>query len=123
MDVTTTAPDVRKPSATRILLLLLIALTAMLNGLYFSPFFDSVLFVIARPASAFFIKGQMATFYLTGLMLWLFTLILAGIPAAIWERVLKRPRGSISPLVVWLLAAAALSSPSARALYELLIEP
>lgn len=123
MDVSPAAAHVRRPSALRVLLLLLISLAAMLNGLYFSPFFDSVLFVIARPASAFFIKGQMATFYLTGLMLWLSTLVLSGIPAALWERVRGLPAGNISSLVIWLVAALALASPSAIAFYELLVEP
>lgn len=113
----------RRPSPVRMLLHFLIAAVSMLNGLYFSPFFDVVLFIIARPASAFFIKGQMATFYLTGLVLWLFTLVLAGIPAALWDRVRRMPHSDTPSLVIWLMAAIALSVPTLIAAYELFFEP
>jgi hypothetical protein len=112
----------RRPSPVRMLLLFLIAAASMLNGLYFSPFFDIVLFIIARPAAAFFIKGQAATFYLTGLVLWLFTLVLAGIPAALWERVRRLPQTNMTSLVIWLIAAMALSIPSVMAAYELFFD-
>lgn len=110
-------------SLWRSLLLLLVAVAAMPNGLFFSPLFDSVLFMLPRTAAAFFIKGQTAMFYLTGIVLWLFTLVLAGIPAAIYDRVRRLPGGSPVSLLIWLLAALLLSIPSLQAAFELFVEP
>jgi len=123
MGVTSAEAPARRPSALRALLLALIAIAAMPNGLYFSPFFDIVLFLIPRASAPFFIKGQMATFYFTGVMLWLLTMALSGIPAAIWDRIRGLPYGSPASLLIWLVAAMALSIPSLLAFYELLLEP
>lgn len=113
----------RRPSILRGLLLALIAAAAMPNGMFFSPLFDSVLFMIPRTAAAFFVKGSTATFYLTGIALWLLTLVLAGIPAAIYDRVRGLPHGSMASLVIWLLTAFVLSFPSLQAAFELFAEP
>lgn len=113
----------RRPSVLRGLLLALIAAAAMPNGMFFSPLFDSVLFMIPRTAAAFFIKGPTATFYLTGIALWLLTLVLAGIPAAIYDRARSLPHGSMASLLIWLLTAFLLSFPSLQAALELFAEP
>lgn len=125
MDVRASATDdaAHRPSLLRGLLLALIAAAAMPNGMFFSPLFDSVLFMIPRTAAAFFIKGSTATFYLTGIALWLLTLVLAGIPAAIYDRVRGLPHGSMASLIIWLLTALALSIPSLQAAAELFAEP
>lgn len=104
---------------TRTLPLVAIFAVSMANGLYFSPLFDSVLFVIPRTLGMFFLKGQSVTFYATGFFLWLMTLLLAGIPAAIYERVRGLERSSPVSLGIWLLAALALSYPSLKAAADL----
>jgi hypothetical protein len=113
----------RRVSPLRALLLALIAVAAMPNGLYFSPLFDSVLYYVPRAASAFFLRGQEVTFYLTGIVLWLFTLGLAGIPAAIYERIRGLREGSLASLLIWLVFALVLSIPSFMAFSELMSEP
>lgn len=123
MGVTEPGRAPAKSSLLRSLLLLLVAIAAMPNGMFFSPLFDSVLFMIPRTAAAFFIKGQTATFYLTGLTLWLFTLVLAGIPSAIYDRVRGLPAGSAVSLLIWLAMAVLLSIPSLQVAAELFQEP
>jgi hypothetical protein len=103
----------------RTLPLIAIFAVSMLNGLYFSPLFDPVLFVIPRPMGMFFVKGQTVTFYAAGFFLWLMTLLLAGIPAAIYERVRGLQRSTPVSLAIWFLAALALSYPSLKAAAEL----
>ena len=110
-------------SPLRTLLLALTAMAAMPNGLFFSPWFDSVLFMLPRAAAPFFVAGETATFYLTGIFLWLFTLVLAGIPAALCEHVVGRTRWPLVPFLVWLGAALALIIPSFQSALELLSEP
>ena len=110
-------------SIQRSLLLALIAIAAMPNGLFFSPFFDPVLYIVPRTASAFFLKGQEVTFYLAGAVLWLFTLLLAAIPAAIYERIRGQAQSSTASLLIWLVVALVLSIPSFLAVTELFSEP
>lgn len=121
MDVTL-APPPRALSLLRMTLLLLIAVVAMGNGLYFSPYFDRLLILMPRLASAFFIKGQEAIFYLTGFTLWMMTLMLAGIPAAIWDRLRGLPKGGNVSLVIWLVVAAVITYDSWLVLYELFFD-
>ncbi|RTL70593.1 MAG: hypothetical protein EKK41_12265 [Hyphomicrobiales bacterium] len=113
----------RRASPVRALLLALVAIAAMPNGLYFSPLFDSVLYYVPRAASALFLRGQEVTFYLTGAVLWLFTLGVAGIPAAIYERIRGLKESSIASLLIWLVTALILSIPSFMALAEIMGEP
>lgn len=117
------APTPPRVSPARTAMLALVAIAAMPNGLYFSPWFDSVLFLLPRAASAFFIRSHEALFYLTGMLLWLMTLVLAGVPAALYEFARRRRQPTFSALLVWLIAALLLSIPSFRAALELLQEP
>ncbi len=113
----------RRASPARALLLALVAIAAMPNGLYFSPLFDSVLYYVPRAASVFFLRGQEVTFYLTGVVLWLLTLGIAGIPAAVYERIRGLKESSIASLLIWLVTALILSIPSFLALAEIMGEP
>lgn len=110
-------------SPLRTVLLALAAISAMPNGLFFSPWFDSVLFMLPRASSAFLVTGDMATFYLTGVLLWLITLALAGIPAALYERIVAKGQPTIVPMLVWMLTALVLSIPSFRSAMDLFAEP
>lgn len=123
MDVISDTGPRRGLSLLRMLLLLLIAVVAMGNGLYFSPYFDKLLILTPRLASAFFIKGQEAIFYLTGFALWMMTLMIAGLPAALWDRVRGLPQGSILSLAIWLMAACVITYDSWLVLYELFFDP
>lgn len=122
MDVTATPAAARRPSPLRMTLLLLIAVVAMGNGLYFSPYFDKLLILIPRLSAPFFIKGPEATFYMTGFSLWMMTLALAGIPAALVDRVRNQPHGSILSLVIWLVVAMIITYDSWLVLYELFFD-
>lgn len=124
MDVTPVPPSASpRVSLLRPLLLALAACAAMPNGLFFSPLFDSVLFILPRASGAFFLTGETSTFYMSGMLLWLVTLGLAGIPAALYERFFTRRQPSVVSLLIWIAAAAALSIPSIRAAIELLTDP
>lgn len=110
-------------SPARTAMLALVAIAAMPNGLFFSPWFDSVLFMLPRAAAAFFITGHMAQFYLAGIFLWLLTVVLAGIPAALYELARRRRQPTFGALLIWLVTALILGIPSFQAAIELLQEP
>jgi hypothetical protein len=92
-------------------LLVGIAGLGLVNGLHTSPFFDAV-FILLRPFAPVFFASPVVIFYLTSLLLATFTIMLAGIPAAIYERANGLTRSDQTSLSIWLGALALLSLPS-----------
>jgi hypothetical protein len=94
------------------LLLAATAALAIVNGLDFSPVFDSVSFYLysfARESPLF--HGEVF-YYLTSVAITLMTLLLAGIPATLYERVRGLQQSTPGSLTVWLLATALLTLPA-----------
>lgn len=86
---------------------------SILNGMHFSPWFD-LAFLITRPffQITFWISSPVLIFYFTSLMLSTLTVILAGVPAAIFERVTGRKETDAVSLGVWLVATILLTLPA-----------
>jgi hypothetical protein len=85
---------------------------AIVNGLDFSPVFDSVsfwLYSFARESPLF--DGDVF-YYLTSLAIALVTLLLAGIPAALYERVRALQQSTPGSLAIWFLATLLLTLPA-----------
>ena len=85
---------------------------AIVNGLDFSPVFDSVsfwLYSFARESPLF--DGDVF-YYLTSLAIALMTLLVAGIPAALYERVRGLRQSTPGSLAIWLLATLLLTLPA-----------
>jgi len=96
----------------RDLMLVATGALAILNGASFAPLFDSVgyvLFLFTRGSR--FIAPDML-YYLTSLLISVLTLMLGGIPAAIYERVRGLPRSTPVSVGLWLLATALLTLPT-----------
>jgi len=92
-------------------LLATVALAAV-NGLDVSPAFDAVsfwLYTFARGSPLF--DGEVF-FYLTSVAISAMTLLLAGIPAALYERVRGLAQSTPGSLAIWLLATLFLSLPT-----------
>lgn len=83
---------------------------AFLNGSHFSPYFDSALFFVQRLAPGFL--GPQSLFQFNSLLISLTTLLLAGIPAAVYERLMGHKDSTPVSLAVWLIAALLLTLPS-----------
>ncbi len=85
---------------------------AIVNGLDFSPAFDSVsywLYTFARESPLF--DGDLF-YYLTSVAITLMTLLLAGIPAAIYERIRGLQQSTPGSLAIWLVATVLLTLPA-----------
>lgn len=85
---------------------------AIVNGLDFSPAFDSVsywLYTFARGTPLF--DGELF-YYLTSVVISLMTLLVAGIPAALYERVRRLPQSTPGSLTIWLVATLLLTLPA-----------
>ena len=96
----------------RDLMLVPILMLAILNGASFAPMFDSVgyiLFLFTRGSR--FIATDML-YHLTSLLIMVLTLMIGGIPAAIYERVRGLPGSTPGSVGIWLLTTLALTLPT-----------
>jgi hypothetical protein len=83
----------------------------LLNGMHQSPFFDPM-FIMMRPFAPTFFLSPVLLFYFTSLFLATLTIMLAGIPAALYERHMGGGRSSSRSLTIWLIGMIVLSIPS-----------
>lgn len=107
----------RERTMQRDVLLVATAGASLLNGQTFSPLFDPVL-ILLRPFVASVITSPLLLFYLTSLFLSLVTLMLAGIPAAIYERLRGTRESTPVSIGIWLVATLLLTLPTIRNWFE-----
>ena len=96
----------------RHLALLATIAVALVNGLDVSPAFDSVsfwLYTFARGSPLF--DGEIF-YYLTSAAISVMTLLVAGIPAAIYERARGLTQSTSGSLAIWFLATLLLTLPT-----------
>jgi hypothetical protein len=79
----------------------------IVNGI-FSPFVAAVFPLVLAFSPAFFF-GLAGVFFFTSLIVSTGTLILSGIPAAIFERLTGRTDSDATSMLIWTAAAALLS--------------
>lgn len=93
-------------------LLIGIAGASLLSGMHFSPFFDPA-FVLVKflVAPAFFISSPILLFYFTSLLVSIACLIVAGVPAALYERAKAQDASSGTSLGIWLAGLLVLAAP------------
>jgi hypothetical protein len=85
---------------------------SIVNGLDFSPVFDSVSYFLYAFAREWpFFDGDVF-FYLTSVAISLMTLLVAGIPAALYERARGLQQSTPGSLTIWLVATALLTLPA-----------
>jgi hypothetical protein len=99
----------------RDVLLVATAGLALLNGMHFSPLFDPVLFLVHRMVPSFF--GPLLLFYFTSLLISLTTLLLAGVPAAIYERARGLKESSAMSLGIWFAGCLLLTLPGLSGMF------
>jgi uncharacterized membrane protein len=91
-------------------LLVAAASASLVNGMHFSPLFDPVFFLL-RPFVAPLLSGPLVLFYLTSIFISVMTLLIAGIPAAIYERVRGHAESSPISIGIWFAATLLLALP------------
>lgn len=108
--------DDRQNMMQRDVLLVAIAGASLLNGMHFSPYFDPVA-VLLRPFFAGTIFGTPIVFlYLASMFTSVVTLMIAGIPAAIYERTKKLETSTPVSLGIWLGALLLITLPTFMAM-------
>jgi hypothetical protein len=93
-----------------------IAGLSLANGSQFSPWFDGAYLLFRNFAPSFFINSQVLIFYFTSLFLATFTVIIAGVPAALYERIAGRKTSDLTTMVIWLAAMIPLTVPALMAI-------
>lgn len=89
-----------------------IASLSLLNGMHFSPFFEHAVILFGPILRGFSITSPVITFYLTSLLMAVSSVMIAGIPAAIFERVTGRQQSDSTSLLIWLVSIFLLALPS-----------
>jgi len=102
----------RQDILQRDVLLAVTAMLSLLNGMHFSPFFDPT-FILMRPfAAGFFVTSPLVLLYITSIFVSLATLVLGGIPAALYERLRGQNTSSAVSLGIWAGGVAVLAAPT-----------
>lgn len=104
--------DERQAMMQRDVLLVATAGASLLNGMHFSPLFEPVRILLLPFVAGTFFATPMLSLYLTSIFTSLMTLLLAGVPVAIYERVKGLKESNGMSLGIWLAATLALSAPS-----------
>jgi hypothetical protein len=98
---------------TRALLLIATLAFALLNGFSLSPVFDWADYMLGVVLRGYpYMTRGVINAYVTPLAITLMTLAIAGIPAAVYERIRGLKSSTAVSLAIWLVAAAVLALPA-----------
>ncbi len=106
------SPEEREKILRRDGLLIGVAVVCMLNGMHFSPWINLFAAALAPLLAAFYITSPILLFYFASLTLGVATAILAGVPAALYERAKGLGESNGASLGIWLVTAMVLTIPT-----------
>jgi hypothetical protein len=89
-----------------------VAAIAAFNGTLFSPAFDSIFYYVDTFARGTMFYSPQLYLNVTSVFMSVMTLLIAGIPAAIYERIRGLQASTPVSLGIWLVAAVLLSLPT-----------
>lgn len=89
-----------------------IATLSLFNGMDFSAYFEPGVVMIRPLLFSFGISSPVLILYFTSLFLCITTVILAGVPAALFERWTGRDASDSTSLLIWMGVTALLALPS-----------
>jgi len=102
----------REDLLQRDILLIATVVVSLLNGMHFSPYFDPV-FILLKPFLAgTLLSTPLVLFYVTSIFTSVMTLLIAGIPAALYERFRGLKESNTTSLAIWLACTSLLARPS-----------
>jgi hypothetical protein len=93
-------------------LLIGIAALSLVNGMNNSPFFDPFLILLKPIAVGFFISSPLVLFFIASFLLSAISLIVSGVPAAIFERLTGRTQSDAVSLGIWLVTSIIVALPT-----------
>jgi hypothetical protein len=108
----------RQQTMQRDVLLVATAGASLINGQGFSPFFDPIFFLLRPFVAGTFFATPLVFFYLTSLFLSLMTLLIAGLPAALYERARGHSESTPISIGIWFVLTFLLSIPAMVTYYQ-----
>ena len=106
----------REMQMKRDVLLVATAGASLLNGMHFSPFFDPIAILLRPFLAGTILATPIVSLYISSIFVSLMTLLLAGVPAAIYERVKGETESTPASLGIWLACTILLTVPSFMAM-------
>lgn len=85
---------------------------SLLNGMHFSPWFDPVAILLRPFLAGTFLGTPLVFLYLTSIFISVMTLMIGGVPAALFERVRHYRESTPTSLYIWLAATLLLCTPT-----------
>jgi uncharacterized membrane protein YqhA len=104
--------DEREAALRRDGTLIGLAMAGLINGSHGSPWFDMMAGPIAAIISGFLFSSPLLLFYFVSLSISIFTVLIAGVPAAIYESSKGLKESSATSLTIWLISALLLALPA-----------
>lgn len=102
----------REELLKRDVLLVATAAASLVNGMHFSPYFDPTLVLLKPFLAGTVLSTPLVLLYLTSMFISLMTLVIAGVPAALYERVRGLGQSTAASLGIWLAGTVLLALPS-----------
>lgn len=104
--------DDREEMLKRDVLLVATAGLSLVNGMHFSPYFDPVFLLLKPFIAGTLISSPLVLLYLASIFVSLMTLLIGGIPAALFERARAQAESSSTSLAIWLATVLVVTIPS-----------
>lgn len=98
---------------------IVVAVLGLINGM-FSPFLGVVIGLMPFWMPEFVTPSLSLTLFFSSLILSITTLLVSGIPAAIYEHATGARESSNTSMIIWLVAAVALTLPAVPVLLSII---
>ena len=85
---------------------------AIANGMTFSPLYDFASYFLYSFTRRTFFYNPVLLFYLPSVLITLLTLMFAGVPAALYERIRGAQQSTPASIGIWLVATLLLTAPA-----------
>lgn len=99
----------RQTMMQRDVLLVATAALSLVNGMHFSPWFDPIAILLRPFIAGTFLGTPLVFLYLTSIFISVMTLLIAGVPAALYERMRGETETTPASLYIWFGATLLLS--------------
>lgn len=96
--------DQRQATMQRDVTIVATAGLSLVNGMHFSPWFDPVAILLKPFLAGTFLGTPIVFLYLTSIFISAMTLLVAGVPAALYERFKGDQESTPASLYIWLAA-------------------
>lgn len=96
--------DKRQETMQRDVSMVATAGLSLVNGMHFSPWFDPVAILLKPFLAGTFFGTPLVSLYITSFFISAMTLLIAGVPAALYERWRGNSETSPTSLYIWLVA-------------------